>query len=81
MTLTKYPVSVANKELTGSLSPLDSALTKNRGVGVLLLTRIPKKDFYRHCPEFVGEGAARPRDLSPFPIRESPLTGHQSLVW
>ncbi len=35
------PVSVANKELTGSLSPLDSTLTKNRGVGVLWLTRNP----------------------------------------
>src|SRR5882724_593333 len=35
------PVSVANKELTGSLSALDSTLTKNRGVGVLWLTRNP----------------------------------------
>src|SRR6266404_9105803 len=34
-TLMRYPVSVANKELTGSLSPLDSALTKNRGWGPL----------------------------------------------
>ena len=38
-TLMKHPVSVANKGLTELLSPLDSALTKNRGVGgVLWLT-------------------------------------------
>src|SRR5713101_5901993 len=42
-TLMRSPVSVANKELTGSLSPLDSALTKNRGVGVLWVTsRVPQ---------------------------------------
>jgi len=33
-TLMTSPISVASKELTGSLSPLDSTLTKNRGVGV-----------------------------------------------
>ncbi len=37
---------------------------KHRGVGILLLTRNPRKDFY-------PEGVSRPRDLSSFPIRES----------
>jgi len=37
-TLVDLSASVANKELTGSLSPLDSALTKNRGGGMLWLT-------------------------------------------
>jgi hypothetical protein len=32
-TLIKSSVSVANKELTGSLNPLDATLMKNRGVG------------------------------------------------
>ena len=32
-TLMKSPVSVANKELTGSLTPLDATLMKNRGEG------------------------------------------------
>ena len=35
-TLMKSPVSVANKELTGSLGPLDSTLTKNGGGGVMV---------------------------------------------
>src|SRR6266446_3580501 len=39
-TLMRSPVSVVNKELTGSLSPLDSALTKNRGVGGVIINRI-----------------------------------------
>ena len=44
-TLIKYPVSVASKELTESLSPLDSALTKKQGGGgVLWLTRIPQRN-------------------------------------
>jgi hypothetical protein len=38
-TLMKHPISVADKELTGSLSPLDSALTKNRGVGVIMVNQ------------------------------------------
>src|SRR5882724_4087072 len=36
--LMNLPASVANKELTGSLSPLAATLTKNRGWGVLWLT-------------------------------------------
>ena len=36
----KPPVSVADKELTGSLSRLDSALTKNRGVGGVMVNQI-----------------------------------------
>src|SRR6266436_4515821 len=38
-TLMRSPASVANKELTGSLSPLDSALTKNRGVGGVMVNQ------------------------------------------
>jgi hypothetical protein len=34
--LTDLPASVANKRLTPKLNPLDSTLTKNRGVGVAL---------------------------------------------
>ena len=41
MTLMKPPVSVATKELTGSLSPLDSTLTKNRGVGGVMVNQLP----------------------------------------
>src|SRR5882672_5802730 len=37
-TLMNLPASVANKELTGSLSPLAATLTRNRGWGVLWLT-------------------------------------------
>jgi hypothetical protein len=33
------------------LSPLDSALTQKQGVGVLLLTRKSKRNFYPACPE------------------------------
>src|SRR6266403_4299454 len=40
-TLMDLPASVANKRLTARLSPLDSTLTKNRGVGVLWLTSHP----------------------------------------
>jgi len=50
----KSPVSVANKELTGSLVPLDSTLKKTGGGwGVLWLTSSPelsrsaKMDLYR----------------------------------
>ena len=32
-TLIDHPVSVANKQLTQSLTPLDATLTKNRGWG------------------------------------------------
>src|SRR5882672_2775444 len=47
-TLMSLPPSVANKRLTAWLSPLDSTLTKNRGAGVLWLTRHPTKSV---CPE------------------------------
>ena len=38
-TLMKHPISVAYKELTGSLSPLDSALSKNKGRGVVMVNQ------------------------------------------
>src|SRR6266568_4461813 len=56
-TLMDFPASVANKRLTAGLSPLAATLTKNTGVGGLLLTRNPTKDF---CPERPSGG----RDLS-----------------
>jgi len=43
-TLMKSPVSVATKELTGSLSPLDSTLTKNRGVGGVMVNQKSDKE-------------------------------------
>src|SRR6266404_1322997 len=48
-TLMRPPVSVANKRLTRYLSPLDSALTKNRGSGV----------FWPPCPELRREREQR----------------------
>ncbi len=61
--LMSFPASVANKRLTGVLSPLAATLTKNAGVGGLLLTRNPAKDF---CPERPS-GA---RDLSCHPAKD-----------
>jgi hypothetical protein len=49
-TLMALLVSVANKRLIEMLNPLNASLTKNRGVGVLLLTRNPKKDLYPERP-------------------------------
>src|SRR6266404_3926524 len=40
-TLMKAPVSVANKELTGSLNPLDATLMKNRGGGGVMVNQLP----------------------------------------
>src|SRR6266481_91397 len=40
-TLMNLPTSVANKRLTQKLSPLDSALTKNTGVGGVMVNQIP----------------------------------------
>jgi len=40
-TLVNSLVSAGNKELTGNLSPLDSALTKNRGVGSVMVNQLP----------------------------------------
>src|SRR6266851_4345861 len=61
-TLMEFPASVANKRLTAGLSPLAATLTKNTGVGGLLLTRNPAKDF---CPERPSGG----RDLSCYPAK------------
>ena len=48
-TLMKPPVSVAIKELTGSLNPLDATLTKNKGVGVSVM--VNQKSNKNHCSE------------------------------
>src|SRR5882724_12411060 len=40
-TLMDFPASVANKRLTARLSPLDSALTKNRGWGNVMVNQRP----------------------------------------
>src|SRR6266850_6712665 len=37
----KPPVSVANKELTVKLNPLESTLMKNRGVGGVMVNQLP----------------------------------------
>ena len=42
-TLMDLPASVANKRLTVRVNPLDATLTKNRGLGVLWLTRFASK--------------------------------------
>src|SRR6266446_6027420 len=44
----KSPVSVASKGLTGSLNYLESTLTKNIGVGGVMVNQKSDKDF---CPE------------------------------
>src|SRR5712664_233267 len=46
--LLKSPTSVANKRLTRLLSPLAATLTKNRGRGVLWLTRSLLASTFRH---------------------------------
>ena len=55
-------VSVGNKELTGNLSPLDSALTKNRGVGSVMVNQLPPVKIavlsfhpLMNCPPFPRE--------------------------
>jgi hypothetical protein len=42
-TLMDLPASVAKKRLTVRLNPLDATLTKNRGLGVLWLTRFASR--------------------------------------
>src|SRR6266478_8741111 len=49
-TLMDPPASVAYKRLTAELTPLDATLTKNRGWGVLWLTRHPTNGV---CPGFL----------------------------
>src|SRR6266852_2942534 len=44
-TLMDSSASVANKRLTGELTPLDATLTQKMGVGWLRLTRIPNKVY------------------------------------
>src|SRR5882672_9058890 len=70
----KSPVSVATKELTGSLNSLESTLTKNSGRwGVLWLTRNPKKDFYPEEHRDEGPASSLPKkprsSLSPSTFR------------
>src|SRR6266850_7816155 len=40
-TLMDFPASVANKRLTAELSPLDTTLTKNGGVGGIMVNQLP----------------------------------------
>jgi hypothetical protein len=54
-TLTKHPASVHSKGLAPQLSRLEATLMKNIGVGVLLLTRNPKRDFYPERPSGVKD--------------------------
>src|SRR5216684_1419181 len=46
-TLMNLPASVANKRLTGKLTPLDATLTKNRGVGY---PAMPPQGSNSPCP-------------------------------
>ena len=64
-TLMKYPASVATKELTGSLNPLDATLTKNRGwVGVMVnqTPDLPSPDMGHGSP--VASISGRPSIMS-----------------
>ena len=45
-TLMDPPISVANKGLTGTLTPLDAALTRNRGAGLRVSTFRPSDAQY-----------------------------------
>src|SRR6266850_31749 len=42
-TLMDLPASVANKRLTAELSPFDATLTKNRGVGGVIVNQLPPR--------------------------------------
>src|SRR5882724_9955094 len=42
-TLMDLPASVANKRLTAELNPLDATLTKNRGVGGVIVNQLPPR--------------------------------------
>src|SRR6266446_174033 len=44
-TLMDLPASVADNRLTARLSPLAATFTRNRGVGVLLLTKNPAQNL------------------------------------
>src|SRR6266403_5503150 len=70
-TLINLPASVANKQLTAKLNPLDATLTKNRGGwGGLWLTRRPTKGG---CPD-------RPEAVEGRRFHRSPITSHPSPV-
>src|SRR6266481_5822920 len=75
-TLMNLPASVANKGLTRSLSPLDSALTKNRGWGALLYSRAPSCSEWGPplCASDKDAHPTRMRILSP-PTAEEPTHG------
>ena len=64
-TLTKPPASVAFKQLTGSLNPLDATLTKNRGRGVIMVNQapnLPSRDTGHRIT--VTSSSERPRIMS-----------------
>src|SRR6267378_8528723 len=48
-TLMDFPASVANKRLTSGLSPLDATLTKNRGVGSVIVNQLPLFSNVQTC--------------------------------
>src|SRR5712664_2198514 len=58
-TLMDLPASVADNRLTARLSPLAATLTKNRGVGVLLLTKILPRISLLPAHELRGERILR----------------------
>ena len=75
-TLMDLPASVANKRLTQKLSPLDSALTKNRGVGGAMVNQPPPAFNARSHNSQSGT-----RSPQCAPIRSgSSATGHPHLA-
>jgi hypothetical protein len=78
-TLMKYSVSVASKELTESLKPLESTLTKNRGRGFLWLTRNPISVLSPPTAEESKDLSSNPkkaRGLRPGGDHEVPVAGN-----
>src|SRR5882724_178877 len=53
-TLMGFPVRVANKRLTAWLSPLDSTLTENRGVGGVMVNQLPPEFNVPTCNSYSG---------------------------
>src|SRR6266849_656112 len=70
-TLMDLSVSVANKELTRLLSPLDSALTKNRGGGGVMVNQL--------SPANNSQSGTRSSQRAPI-CSESSATGHPHLA-
>jgi hypothetical protein len=49
-TLTNHPTSIDSKQLTTKLNPPESTLTKNIGVGGVMVNQISDKEICPVCP-------------------------------